>query len=107
MSPFTHMRVALGAFREMEVPFTSAWTRAIQTLPREVAGYDQTLLELKAGRDWWRAAYERRDHEALAKPVSEPVLAFVAAALGVSEGDGALGAPDTARDSESVPTIPA
>jgi hypothetical protein len=82
------MRVVLGAFREMDVEFSSAWKRAIQTLPRGAADYSESLAELAEMRPIWQAAYERRDDDVLGRPITEPVLAFVGACLGSPEPYG-------------------
>lgn len=83
------MRVVLGACREQGESFTVAWKRAIGSLPRSFPDRQQVLAELREYRTVWRDAYEGGDE--LGFPISEAVLAFVAARLGLS-------APDEAED---------
>jgi len=109
-TPFEHMRVALGAFRSMGEPFSSAWVRAIATLPRGSDDRAETLQLLDWGQAAWQAAYEDGDYELIARPAGdwddEPdadatILAFVAAAVGASDGADPAGVRSIADPPES------
>jgi hypothetical protein len=109
-----HIRVALGAFRTMGLPFNVAWTRALNTLPRDDPDRLADLAILEWAKPAYRAGYERADGRIVAKPVEGgTLLAFIGAAVGASDSadpaavrsitdpapspSGAQGAPDAGK----------
>lgn len=104
------MRVALGAFRTMGLPFNAAWTRALNTLPRDDPDRAADLAILGWARGAYQAAYENGDYEVIARPAgdwdAEPdvdatILAFVGAAVGASDGDDPVAVRSIADPPES------
>lgn len=123
-----HMRVALGAFLQAELPFGAAWTRALNSLPRLKRNEEIELL--RWARPAYQAAYERGDYGVVSRPAGsddwgpgerahgerlepgaaagdECLLAFVGAAIGAgTAGDVELDAivdPDGDAMSGSEP----
>lgn len=112
------MRVALGAFRTMGVPFRDAWTRAWNTLPRNEPDREAWLEHLEWVRPAYQAAYENGDYEVIAPPagdwddepdVDATILAFVGAAIGASDADDPAAVrsiADPAQSPSAAPTAP-
>jgi hypothetical protein len=122
VEPDCHMRIALGAFRTMGLPFAVAWKRAINTLPRDDDEWDQWLELLRWGQPAWQAAYEGGNYEVIARPAgdwdAEPdvdatILAYVGAAVGASNGADPAGVrtiadpPAGPAGAEQAPDSPA